>query len=93
MNETFFDAYLREGETPIICYRSGLTVYEEAISNGVFYPLGWNGAGFTLNVLEDYPSYFKKEEYIVFGLKLFSSLSLLVLLAGLVFKEIYINLL
>ncbi len=37
--------------------------------------------------------HYKKEEYGVCGLKLFSSLSLLVLLAGLVFKEIYINLL
>jgi hypothetical protein len=37
--------------------------------------------------------HYKKEEYGICGLKLFSSLSLLVLLAGVIFKEIYVNLL
>ena len=63
MKNTFFDAYLREGENPIICYRSGLTTYEEGLVNGVYMPLGWNVAGFTLNVLEDFPTYFKIDEY------------------------------
>ena len=59
--KTFVDAYLRDEENPIACYRSGLTVYEEKIAENSLYPCGWNTAGFTLNVLENYQSYIKHD--------------------------------
>ena len=41
-----------------------MTVYEEGYSNGIFSSLGWNGAGFTLNVLEDFPTYNKASDFV-----------------------------
>lgn len=47
----FTDIYFQAGENPVICYRSGLTVYEEAFGEGSLYSCGWNTAGYPLNVL------------------------------------------
>lgn len=49
----FFDVYYKDGENPVFCYRSGLTVYEEVLTNGVFVSGGWNTAGYPLNVLSN----------------------------------------
>lgn len=57
MEKMFTDILVRGKEEPVFCYRTGRTVYEEGFSGGVLSSLGWNGAGFTLNVLEDFPSY------------------------------------
>lgn len=59
----FTDVNVRDGESPVFCYRSGLTVYEEGFCDGALCSFGWNGAGFTLNVLEDFPSYLNPNEF------------------------------
>ena len=56
MNKQFTEIYFNKSATTF-SYRSGMTVYEEGFSDGVFASLGWNGAGFTLNVLEGMPTY------------------------------------
>ena len=63
-SKSFADITVRSGDTPIFCYRSGMTVYEEGYSNGVYSSLGWNGAGFTLNVLEDFPTYLNSNDFV-----------------------------
>lgn len=61
----FTDINIRESEhQKIFSFRSGMTVYEEGFENGCFSSLGWNGAGFTLNVLENYPTYFRRNEWV-----------------------------
>ena len=62
MEKGFCDVLVRNEGAPIFCYRSGMTVYEEGFSGGILSSFGWNGAGFTLNVLEDFPSYLKPSE-------------------------------
>lgn len=47
----------------IICYRTGLTVYEEKFANGMLVSLGFNGAGFMLNVLDGMPTYLNAGEF------------------------------
>lgn len=62
--QKFIDVHILENtDGPIFCYRSGMTVYEEGYHNGYFSSFGWNGAGFTLNVLEDMPSYLKSDYF------------------------------
>ncbi len=56
MKHEFFDVYYQPGETPVFCYRTGMTVYEEALVNGALVSMGWNGAGYPLNVLTNFPS-------------------------------------
>lgn len=70
MGKGFTDIFVREEDSLVFCYRSGMTVYEESLSRGQLSSLGWNAAGFTLNVLEDYPSYLDPralEKACVFG--------------------------
>ncbi len=62
-NKHFTDVFFNEGKSPIFSYRSGLTVYEEGFSDGVFASLGWNGAGFSLNVLEGIPTYLRAKNH------------------------------
>ena len=57
----FIDAHKRECDTPHFCYRSGITVYEEGFDKTLFAARGWNGAGFPLNILEDFPTYLSAE--------------------------------
>ena len=33
-NSTFFDVYVKQGDNPTFCYRSGNMVYEEEFYNG-----------------------------------------------------------
>ena len=54
----FRDIHVNKGEVPVICYRSGLLVYEEGFDGNRYITKGWNGAGFTLNVLDSFPSHF-----------------------------------
>lgn len=55
MNQ-YCDVYYQPGEKPVFCYRSGLTVYEETLQDGVLVSSGYNAAGYPLNVLSNYPS-------------------------------------
>lgn len=52
----FADILHTEGERHVFCYRFGTAVYEEIFDGHRLYSAGWNGAGYTLNVLEDMPS-------------------------------------
>ena len=52
----FFDVSYQPGENPVFCYRSGLAVYEEGFINGTLVGLGYNSAGYPLNVLTNCPS-------------------------------------
>lgn len=69
--KTFVDAYLRKEENPVVCYRSALTLYEEKLIESSLYPCGWNTAGFTLNVLENYPSHIKHDSNYNFNAEAF----------------------
>ena len=59
----FTDVYFQAGENPVICYRSGLTVYEEAFAGGSLYCCGWNTAGYPLNVLSGCPSRMQRQDF------------------------------
>ena len=53
----FADIYCHEFEgKQYFCYRTGLTVYEEAFGDGRYTAAGWNAAGYTLNVLDGMPT-------------------------------------
>jgi alpha-galactosidase len=51
MSNTYRSVYLTEGENPVFCYRSGMTVHEETLCCGLLISSGYNGAGYPLNVL------------------------------------------
>ena len=52
----YCDVYYQSGQSPVFCYRTGLCVYEERFSGGVLAPVGWNTAGYPLNVLSNCPT-------------------------------------
>ena len=56
-NNDYKDIYLTEGgiKQPVICYRTGMTVYEEMFDNHRLVSAGWNNSGTPLNVLEGMP--------------------------------------
>ena len=56
-NNDYMDIYLTEGREgqPVICYRTGMTVYEEMYDKGRLVSAGWNNSGTPLNVLEGMP--------------------------------------
>ncbi|MBR4428147.1 MAG: alpha-galactosidase, partial [Clostridia bacterium] len=54
--ETYRNVYYQPGESPVFCYRTGLTVYEETLYRGVIVSSGWNTAGYPLNVLTNCPT-------------------------------------
>lgn len=56
MTEPYRSVYYQPGETPVFCYRTGLTVYEESLYKGVPVASGWNTAGYPLNVLTNCPT-------------------------------------
>ena len=60
----FANLFIKDKDMPIFCYRSGLTVYEEGFRGGNLNALGYNGAGYPLDVLEDMPTYFKPNDFI-----------------------------
>lgn len=63
MHKNYFDIYYQEGQTPVFCYRSNNTVYEEQFYNGSLISCGWNTAGYPLNVLSGFPSRIDKRNY------------------------------
>lgn len=61
MNRQLFDASFRdvhitEGEYPVFSWRFGTAVYEEAFEHNRLVAAGWNTAGYTLNVLDSFPT-------------------------------------
>ncbi len=60
--DIFRDIHVNQGDVPVICYRSGLLVYEEGFHQNRYVTKGWNGAGFTLNVLDSFPSHLPVRE-------------------------------
>ena len=48
--------YYQPGDAPVFSFRTGLTVYEETFSDGMLCPVGWNAAGYPLNVLTNCPT-------------------------------------
>ena len=57
-----FFASETNGETHF-CFRSGLTVYEEVYKGSRYMSAGWNTAGFTLNVLEQMPTWLNNANF------------------------------
>ncbi|MCC7360964.1 MAG: alpha-galactosidase [Anaerolineales bacterium] len=53
MTAYWVDAHLAEGDAPRLSYRSGLTVYAEALVGGQYVGCGWNAAG----ALSELPPY------------------------------------
>lgn len=59
LNQSEFQDIYVHGDGPVVfCYRSGMTVYEEVYADGRYMAAGWNAAGYTLNVLESFPTRF-----------------------------------
>ena len=59
----FADIHVEMGKTPTFSYRFGTAVYEEMLWGKRLVSAGWNGAGYTLNLLEDMPTRLRQEEY------------------------------
>ena len=59
----FADIYKKPGKRHVFCFRSGMTVYEEGFDVRMLIPLGWNGAGFPLDILDDFPTYLKSDAF------------------------------
>ncbi len=55
-NQSFSNIYYQQGDNPVFCYRSGLSVREETLLDGVLVSSGHNAAGYPLNVLCGFPS-------------------------------------
>ncbi len=54
---TYRNIYVHTEENAVIfCYRTGMTVYEEKFEHGRYTAAGWNTAGYTLNVLDRFPT-------------------------------------
>lgn len=62
MNKFFADIYKNDSNHSIT-YRSGMTVYQESIADNKFSALGWNGAGFPLDILDDFPTFLKPKDF------------------------------
>lgn len=63
MSDRFFDVYYRSGDNPSFCYRSGEMVYEEMLYNGALITLGYNAAGYPLDVLSNCPTHIDRRYY------------------------------
>lgn len=50
-----------DGDQKTFCYRTGAMVYEEVFRAGRLMSAGWNAAGYTLNVLDDFPTRFNND--------------------------------
>ena len=62
-NISFFDVCYQPGECPVFCYRSANMVYEETFLNGALISSGYNGSGYPLNVLTNFPSRLDKRDF------------------------------
>ena len=49
-NNLFMDAHLDLEPYPTVCYKTGLTVYEETLIDGIYISCGWNGSGYPFHV-------------------------------------------
>ncbi|MBQ9098377.1 MAG: alpha-galactosidase [Clostridia bacterium] len=58
----FADIHVTKGAEPVFSYRFGTAVYEEIMAGNRLLAAGWNGAGYTLNVLEDMPTRLKQTD-------------------------------
>ena len=58
----FFDVYYNESKKTF-CYRSKDMIYEERFEKGALMPCGWNGAGYPLDVLTNFPSRLDTRRY------------------------------
>ncbi len=57
MKDCFYRADMTESDgSRIFCYRSGLTVFEETLKDGMLVSSGSNTAGYPLNVLQGQPT-------------------------------------
>ncbi len=63
MTGNFVDIYYRKGENPSFSYRSGDMVYEEKLVSGALISLGWNAAGYPLDVLSNFPTNLDRRYY------------------------------
>ena len=45
---TFTDIYYKDTPYPSVAFRTGMTVYQESLTNGRYIGRGWNGQGFLL---------------------------------------------
>lgn len=59
----FFDIYVKQGENPVFCFRSGNMVYEEMLYNGALISCGYNAAGYPLDVLSNFPTRLDRRYY------------------------------
>ena len=59
----FADIHTEEGALRVFSYRFGSAVYEETFDGHRLNAAGWNGAGYTQNVLEDMPSRLPRGEH------------------------------
>ena len=55
-NSIFDITFQKSDVSSIICYRSKSLVYEEELKGGALISAGYNGAGYPLNVLSNFPS-------------------------------------
>jgi len=62
-HSSYINVYTRNTPEPVYSYRSGLTVYEERLSDGMLIPGGWNAAGYPLNVLSNLPTFVSDHQY------------------------------
>lgn len=62
-NRDFFDVYVKKGDNPTFCYRSGNMVYEEKFYNGALISCGYNAAGYPLDVLSNFPTHLDRRYY------------------------------
>ena len=61
---SIFDITLQKSDdSSIICYRSKSLVYEEEFTGGALISAGYNGAGYPLNVLSNFPSRTDTRDY------------------------------
>ncbi len=64
IKKTFFDINFEENDSSkIFCYRSKSLVYEEEFKDGALISAGYNGAGYPLNVLSNFPSRTDTRDY------------------------------
>ena len=59
----YFDVYYQPGNEPVFCYRSGMLVYEEKLYNGSLVTMGYNCAGFPMNILLGFPIRFSPADF------------------------------
>ena len=46
----YFDVHLHTEPYYAVSFRTGLTVYEESLINGIYVSSGWNGSGYPFSV-------------------------------------------